>query len=78
MHTAPAKTQAQQALSPAILASVVFPLLSTPPHDRMRSDLTPIAWKIKGGLVSDEILAKTIIGEEGMHGASWHRWTGTR
>ncbi|KAJ5334800.1 hypothetical protein N7452_007203 [Penicillium brevicompactum] len=33
MHTAPAKTQAQQALSPAILAPVGFPLLSTPPHE---------------------------------------------
>ncbi|CRL20744.1 unnamed protein product [Penicillium camemberti] len=33
MHTAPAKTQAQQALPTTTLALVDSPLLSTPPHD---------------------------------------------
>lgn len=40
MHTAPAKTQAQQALPTTTLALVDSPLLSTPPHDHQ----SPTPW----------------------------------
>ncbi|CDM31793.1 unnamed protein product [Penicillium roqueforti FM164] len=79
MHTAPAKTQPQQALPTTTLALVDSPLLSTPPHEsdhgRPNHDLTPIE---KRGLVRGRMPAKAIMREEGMHGLAWRRWTGTR
>ncbi|KAJ5922040.1 hypothetical protein N7516_009743 [Penicillium verrucosum] len=78
MHTAPAKTQAQQALPPTTLARVDS--LSSPPRPTITearlNDLTPTRQK-KKGLVRGQILAKTIMREEGMHGVAWRRWTGT-
>ncbi|KAJ5820791.1 uncharacterized protein N7525_010075 [Penicillium rubens] len=81
MHTAPAKTQTQQALLRTNTTLALVDSLSSPPRPTITEarihDLTPTRSR-KKGLVRGQMLAKAIMREEGMHGVAWRRWTGTR